>query len=268
MISKVMFVIFLQALIYSRGSVEASPVTRIIDGSIAHHHQFPWHLSLQIVTSTSTNIRYCGGSLISNQFVLTAASCLVDATNVRIDMGSVLFLEPQFSQESTQFVSHSQFNGQFNTNNIGIIRLRSPISEYSNTLRAILIPGTQHAGDQYVGVQSYISGYGVYVLGGNVLSNQLKFGQQTTLANVECQQSFDARFVQAGSICAKSNATQTVCHGDIGGPLVVQYGDTWMQIGIASTISANGCAGPTVYTRLTSYIDWIRTMTGISNDHV
>lgn len=268
MISKVILAIFLQTLIYSHGSVEASPVTRVIDGSIAHHHQFPWHLSLQIVTSTSTNIRYCGGSLISNQFVLTAASCLRDATSVRIDMGSVLFLEPQVSQESTQFVSHSQFNAQHNANNIGIIRLPSPISEYSNTLRPILIPGTQHAGEQYVGVQSYISGYGVYTLGGNVLSNQLRFGQQTTLTNVECQQSFDQRYVQASSICAKSNATQTVCHGDIGGALVVQYQDTWMQIGIASTIGPNGCSGPTVYTRLTSYIDWIKTMTGISNDDV
>lgn len=97
--------------------------------------------------------------------MLTAASCIRDATLVRVDMGSVIFLEPQLSQVSTEFVSHSQFDAQFNTNNIGIIRLPNPIAEYSDTLRAIIIPDTQHAGEQYVSVQSYISGYGVYVIG-------------------------------------------------------------------------------------------------------
>lgn len=203
-------------------------------------------------------------------------------------MGSVLFLEPQTSQESSLFVLHSLFNPLHNTDNVGIIRLTTPVV-YSNTLRAILIPGLQHAGNQYVNAQSYISGYGVYVegmsmtlfkyvekpmtycqfialSGSNYLSNQLRFSQQVTLTNAECQQSFDQRYVQTGSICAKSNTTQAACHGDIGGALVVQYNDTWLQIGIASTINPNGCSGPTVYTRLTSYIDWIRAMTGISND--
>lgn len=100
--------------------------------------------------------------------MLTAASCLRDATSVRVDMGSVIFLEPQVTQESKQFVMHSQFDSQFNTNNIGVIRLPNPIGDYSNTLRPILIPGTHHAGEQYVGVQSYVSGYGVYVVGTSI----------------------------------------------------------------------------------------------------
>lgn len=104
------------------------------------------------------------------------------------------------------------------------------------------------------------------VVGGNALSNNLRFGSQTTLTNQECLQSFDSRFVQTSSICARAVSTQSACFGDIGGPLVIQYLDTWIQIGIASTINPAGCHGPVVYTRLTSYIDWIRTMTGITND--
>lgn len=99
-----------------------------------------------------------------------------------------------------------------------------------------------------------------------MLSNNLRFGQQTTLTNQECQQSFDSRFVPASSICARAVNNQTACYGDMGGPLVIQYQDTWMQIGIASTINPSGCHGPVVYTRLTSYIEWIRTMTGLTND--
>lgn len=104
------------------------------------------------------------------------------------------------------------------------------------------------------------------IIGSTYLSSYLRFGQQTTLSNEECQQSFDSRFVHESSICAKPNNTQTACYGDLGGALVIQYEDTWMQIGIASTINPSGCQGPVVYTRLTSYIEWIRTMTGLSND--
>lgn len=96
---------------------------------------------------------------------MTAASCLSQAQSVRVDMGSVLFLEPRISQESTQFVSHNQFNSEFNTNNIGIIRLPTPIDDYSNTLRAILFPGPRHANELYINEPSTVSGYGVYEIG-------------------------------------------------------------------------------------------------------
>lgn len=91
-------------------------------------------------------------------------------------MGSVLFLEPGTSQESTQFVVHNEFNAVFNTNNIGIIRLRTPVANYSNTLRAILIPGPSHANDLHINVRSFISGYGVYQLG--MLSDDIVSGKK------------------------------------------------------------------------------------------
>jgi len=260
--SKVILAILLQTLILS--NAEASPLSRIIDGTIAHQHQFPWQVSLHITTPTFT--RYCGGSLISRNFVLTAAWCLRDAQSVQIDMGSILFLEPLVTQTSAQFINHPQYSAEFNTNNVGIIRLPTEVGEYSNTLRAILIPGPPHASELYINTPCFISGYGVHELGSNVLSNDLRFAPQTTITNQECSQSFDSRFVQASSLCTRTNTTQTACYGDMGGPLVIQYEDTWMQIGIASTLQSTGCQGTVVHTRLTSYIDWIKAMTGISND--
>lgn len=183
--SKMILAIFLQALICSSVTVclivyetlidqklkiknfitQASPVTRIIDGTIAHQYQFPWHVSLHITKINSTHPRYCGGSLISKDFILTAASCLVAAESVRVDMGSILFLEPQISQVSTQFVSHNQFNPVFNTNNIGIIRLSAPVVEFTNRLRPILFPGVRHANELYVGQPAFMSGFGVFEIG-------------------------------------------------------------------------------------------------------
>lgn len=127
-------------------------------------HQFPWQVSLHITTTDSEHLRYCGGSLISHEIILTAAWCLRNAQSIQIDMGSILFLEPMESQVSTAFVSHDQYNAETNINNIGLIRLPQSV-EYSNTLRAILLPGLSHADELHIDVPAYISGFGVTVIG-------------------------------------------------------------------------------------------------------
>ena len=53
--------------------------------------------------------------------------------------------------------------------------------------------------------------------------------------------------------------------GDSGGALVVQSGNTFTQIGIASFVSSAGCASgnPSGYARVTSFRAWIQSNTGI-----
>ncbi|KAK7082999.1 CLIP domain-containing serine protease, partial [Halocaridina rubra] len=45
---------------------------RIIDGVAAIPHQFPWMVSIQLRRG---NVPFCGASIISNYYVLTAAHC-------------------------------------------------------------------------------------------------------------------------------------------------------------------------------------------------
>lgn len=96
---------------------------------------------------------------------MTAATCLQNATNIHIHMGSVLFLEPAVKQESTQFILHSQFNAVTNENNIAIIRLRTPIGDFTNELRAVLFTGLSQANNLFANEPALMSGYGVYQLG-------------------------------------------------------------------------------------------------------
>jgi secreted trypsin-like serine protease len=53
--------------------------------------------------------------------------------------------------------------------------------------------------------------------------------------------------------------------GDSGGALVINNGDSYLQIGVVSFVSSLGCASgyPSGYTRVTSYLDWIETNAGI-----
>lgn len=50
--------------------------------------------------------------------------------------------------------------------------------------------------------------------------------------------------------------------GDTGGPLLMKYGDRWVQAGVASFISQAGCGVANVpdgYTRVSGYQSWIRS---------
>lgn len=54
-----------------------------------------------------------------------------------------------------------------------------------------------------------------------------------------------------------------LCQGDSGGPLNCHHGDVWQVFGIVSFGSAEGCNTlnkPTVFTRVSAYIDWIHTV--------
>lgn len=50
-----------------------------------------------------------------------------------------------------------------------------------------------------------------------------------------------------------------------GGPLTVQEGNAWTQVGVISFISSKGCASgrPYGFARTSSYIDWVHQVAGI-----
>jgi secreted trypsin-like serine protease len=54
--------------------------------------------------------------------------------------------------------------------------------------------------------------------------------------------------------------------GDSGGALVINNGDSYLQIGVVSFVSSLGCTSgyPSGYVRVTSYLDWISDQTGIA----
>jgi len=240
--------------------------TRVVHGSPAVQFQFPWHVSLRITVTNSAHQSFCGGSLISDQFILTAASCLRNVQSIQCDLGSILFSDPLISIHSTQFLTHPQHNANFNTNDVAIIRLPQPVP-FSTNIRSINLPTQSMAGDTFVDREVYVAGFGVTTPNGNIMSENLNFAHKQAISNADCLRDFAGQFIQASTICSIGiNSTlQTPCFGDRGGALVSHIAGTWTQVGITSLFHPQGCTGNTAagFTRVTSFLQWISLNTGI-----
>jgi len=99
----------------------------------------------------------------------------------------------------------------------------------------------------------------------SVISPVLREAQLPVISNEECRNDWAAlgegggALIDNGMICAGGGEVGA-CNGDSGGPLVLQELNRYRLIGITSFGSLRGCAlagVPTVYTRVSSYIDWI-----------
>lgn len=66
-------------------------------------------------------------------------------------------------------------------------------------------------------------------------------------------------------LCADGTGGRGGCDGDSGGPLIYSYMSKEYLVGVTSFGSAGGCdiGHPTVYTRVTNYLNWIYKKTGI-----
>ena len=106
----------------------------------------------------------------------------------------------------------------------------------------------------YHNVKALVTGWGTLQQGGEH-QDILQQGTVTTMTNQQCRRRYN---ITDNMICARGVGRDS-CQGDSGGPLAVQAdGRHYSVIGVVSW--AEGCAKPgypTVYTRLTSLLDWL-----------
>ncbi|XP_055600412.1 collagenase-like [Uranotaenia lowii] len=236
---------------------------RIVNGNPAPAGRFPYQVWLLGQGAVG---HACGGSLITYDWILTAAHCVTGITRCYVTMGTINRNQPEFIGQSTHFIAHPQYNRDNLNNDVGLILLESPAPKNSPNIKPIDLPNPGRFGETFVNKRATVSGFGTTV-DSNLYgpSEVLNWIDVTVISNDECANVFGPFLVIDSTICAKGadDLSQGPCFGDSGGPLTIQENGTSLQIGVASFVSSNGCSSgrPAGYARISYYVEWINGIT-------
>ncbi|XP_017048705.1 serine protease 1 [Drosophila ficusphila] len=232
---------------------------RITNGKDAVAGQFPYQVGLSF--SSSKGSWWCGGSIIGNEWVVTAAHCTDGATSVTINYGATVRTSPQFTQKvsSSDFIQHESYLSLTVRNDISLIK--TPSVSFSANVNKIALPAISSSYSTYTGKTAVASGWGLTSDSATAVASHLQYTDLTVIENSVCQQTFGSLIVTSRVICVATPKGTSTCQGDSGGPLNLDG----TLIGITSFGSADGCeaGAPAAFTRVTSYVDWIKANSGI-----
>uniref|UniRef100_A0A8C8RG96 chymotrypsin n=1 Tax=Pelusios castaneus TaxID=367368 RepID=A0A8C8RG96_9SAUR len=211
----------------------------IVNGEMALPGSWPWQESLQ----DSTGFHFCGGSLISEDWVVTAAHGGVSDYVVlgEFDQGS--------HAEDVQVL---KFSAATMKNDITLLKLATP-ARLMDRVSPVCLP---MATDNFLGGLTYVSmGWGLTNPNAQDTPDQLQQVALPLLTNRQCKRYWGN--VPDVMICA-GTAGASSCMGDSGGPLVCQKDGAWTLVGIVSWGSGTCSPSmPGVYTRVTKLRAWI-----------
>ncbi|XP_032291099.1 brachyurin [Drosophila virilis] len=246
-----------------------APAGRITRGETAARNQFPYQAGLMLYTPDGA--AWCGGTLISTRHVVTAAHCTDnltsgvdvylgawDRTNAKEEGQQIIFVEKKY------VIVHEAWDNKTLKNDISIIKLPVPI-EFNQFIQPAKLPVKSDNYENYAGEQAVASGWGKVADSERGATNILQYIYVPIMRNAGCSPWFVGS-VTSTNICIKTTGGISTCNGDSGGPLVLADGSNTL-IGATSYGIALGCevGWPGVFTRITSYLDWIEEHTGVVN---
>jgi len=239
---------------------------RIVGGEEATPHSYPWMAALFVDDQW-----FCGGTLISDEWVVTAAHCAKDASEMRVMLGAHNVREAseegRLELVTRDFFTHEKYSQVTLHNDIALVHLPQSVN-FTDNIRPVCLPSYSEGGMAWAHEDCEASGWGKPTDSATSISPVLRHVTVDTITNLVCALEYPT-VINKNIICISGKNGKSTCNGDSGGPLHLVTDGVYKQIGITSFGSSLGCeigfhAG---FTRTASFLEWIETNTGIAIDN-
>lgn len=267
-----------------------SRIRRIVGGINAKKGAWPWVVAIKAMSGMTA----CSGVLIAPSWVITAAHCFKRFTDpmfwrVRIgeydlsrydgterDIVLRKIFWPRDYQIEFNSRSHSgSYNATKYRHDIALIQLDEELVLDGMDTNTICLPSlspdymyTEEMDDDFriynENADCWVTGWGL--LKDNATTGILQQAQGNVISGPACEQMWNKN-IDDNMVCF-GDGNKGPCTGDSGGPLMCQKEGQYFLVGVVSW-GTEGCSRtgyPSVFTRIWSYMEWIREVITITEE--
>jgi len=240
MSSRVFFLIAIAA-----AAMEAKAMNRVAGSERANPNEFPWMVYVRGDMS-------CGGSLISEEWVLTAAHCVSrKAAQNKVKLVKHNGRTSARTKYISEVIIHRQYNRKTNNNDIALLKLKNPVR-----VGKICLPANRAT---FAGSPATVAGWGKTGIHSGE-SAVLRKTNVKVISNNKCRQ-YGRHFrdsVTSSMMCTVPDRwysyAKGACKGDSG---IVSWG--------TKNVGCTTKTDPGVFVRVANYLHWIKRYTRGSN---
>ncbi|KAM9190129.1 coagulation factor X isoform 4-T4 [Dugong dugon] len=231
-------------------------LVRIVGGRDCKEGECPW----QALLVNEENEGFCGGTILNEYYILTAAHCLHQAKRFTVRVGERNTEKEEgneMAHEVEIIIKHNRFVKETYDFDIAVIKLKTPITFRMNVAPACLPQKDWAESTLMTQKTGIVSGFGRTHEKGR-LSTILKMLEVPYVDRNTCKLSSSFTITQNMFCAGYDSNPEDACQGDSGGPHVTRFRDTYFVTGIISW--GEGCARKGkygIYTKVTSFLKWI-----------